>query len=150
MSLAKIIYHVPPLIVRILVCVMLVLGHINCHINCPPVLLLTLCNLFSLMSGVMLLSPLVEKGTMFPLLMTIVSLLGYTYSVINLKSISIFLSFRPLLSACLIVRSSPSNPTGVENMSISIPYSTKLASLIKCLVLTPINKMGLQSASTTI
>jgi hypothetical protein len=73
---------------------LLVLRHINCRINYPPVLLLPLYNLFSLMSGIMLLSPLVEKGTMSPLLMTIVSLLGYTYSVINSKFISIFLSFR--------------------------------------------------------
>jgi hypothetical protein len=134
------------------VCVMLVLvlRHMNCHINCPPVLLLPFCNLFSLMSEVMLLSPLVEKGTMSPLLMTIVSLHGYTYSIINPKSISIFLSFKPLLRACLIARSSPSNPTGMGNMSISILYSAKLASLIKCLVLTPINKTGLRSASTII
>jgi hypothetical protein len=61
-----------------------------------------------------------------------------------------FLSFRPLLSTCLIARVSPSNPTGVGNMSISIPYSTKLASLIKCLVLIPINKTGLRSASIVI
>jgi hypothetical protein len=77
-------------------------------------------------------------------------LLEYTYSVINSKSISIFLSFRPMLSACLVARSSLSNPTGVGNMSISIPYSAKLESLIKCLVLTPINKTGLRSASTVI
>jgi hypothetical protein len=127
----------------------LVLGHINCHINCPPVLLLTLCNLFSLMFGVMLLSPLVEKGTMFPLLMTIVSLLGYTYSVINPKS-KYFLEFQTLVE-CMFNRKIVSVQSDwVENMSISIPYSTKLASLIKCLVLTPINKMGLWSASTTI
>jgi hypothetical protein len=38
----------------------------------------------------------------------------------------------------------------VGNMNISIPYSTKLASLIKFIVLTPINKMGLQSTSIVI
>jgi hypothetical protein len=77
----------------------LVLRHMNCHINCPPVLLLPFCNLFSLMSEVMLLSPLVEKGTMSPLLMTIVSLHGYTYSIINPKSISIFFEFQALIES---------------------------------------------------
>jgi hypothetical protein len=83
------------------VCVMLVLvlRHMNCHINCPPVLLLPFCNLFSLMSEVMLLSPLVEKGTMSPLLMTIVSLHGYTYSIINPKSIGIFFEFQALIES---------------------------------------------------
>jgi hypothetical protein len=54
-------FHVQPLIVHVLVCVMLVLvpKHINYHISCPPVLLLLLYNLYFLMSGVMLLNLLV-------------------------------------------------------------------------------------------
>jgi hypothetical protein len=72
--------------------------HINYHISCPPVLLWLLCNLYFLMCRVMLLSLLVAKGTTFPLLMTIVSLLGYTYFITNLKSTNTFLSFKPLLS----------------------------------------------------
>jgi hypothetical protein len=91
-----------------------------------------------------------QKGTMFPLLMTIVSLLGYTYSITNMRFTSIFLNFRPLLSVCLIVKLSPFNPIGVGNTSISIPYFIKLASPIKSLVLTPINKMGLLSTITVI
>jgi hypothetical protein len=78
---------------------------------------------------------------MFPLLMTVVSLLGSTYSVTNMWFRSISLNFRPLLRTCLIAKLSPLNPIGVGNMSISIPYFAKLALPIKSLVLTPINKM---------
>jgi hypothetical protein len=151
-SLARIIYRVQPLKVHVLVCVMLVHvpKHINYHTSCLLVLLLLLCNLYSLMSGVMLFSLLGAKGIVFPLLMTIVSLLEYTYSITNQRFTSISLSFRPLLNTCLITKSSPFNLIGVGNMSISIPYSAKLASLIKSLVLTPINKTGMLSASTVI
>jgi hypothetical protein len=82
------------------------------------------------------LNPLVTKDTMFLSLTTIVSLRGSTYSVTNLRSINIFLNFRLLLSACSITK--------------SIPTFVRLASLIKSLVLMPINKTGPLSISTVI
>jgi hypothetical protein len=99
---------------------------------------------------VMLLNPLVASGTMFPLLMTIVSLLGYTYFVTNLKSSSIFMNFKPLLTACLITKLSRFSLIAVGNMSILIPSFARLVLPIKSHVLTLINKMALLNASIVI
>jgi hypothetical protein len=150
MSLVKIICHVQPMISPNIVCVMPVHvpRHINYHINCLQVLHLLLCNLYFLMSRVMLLNLSVARDTMFHPLTIIVSLPRYTYFVISLRFSSIFLNFKPLLSVCLIAKLSLFNPIGVASMSTLIPSFTRLASLIRFHAPIPINKTGLLNAST--
>jgi hypothetical protein len=150
--LARIICLVQTLIHLVLVCVMLVrvLKHINYHIICLLVHHLLLCSLFIPMFGVMPLNLLVARSTMFLLLTIIVNSLGSTYFVTSLRSLSIFLNFKPLLSACLITKLSLFSLIGVGNTRILIPFFVKLVLLTKSRVLTPISKMALSNASTAI